>query len=104
MAFRPDRGAHFFGDPPAAAELHVARRHHALLRHFDDAVALLDQQAVDAAHAELAGEREPDRTGAGDQHRGGGVAQRLAFNDPPVVAAFLAVSRECGERSSIAER
>ena len=49
---------------------------HALLRHRDGAVALLDQEAVDAAQPKLAGEREPDRAGAGNDDRCGVVFER----------------------------
>ena len=55
-------------DAPAAAELHRAHADEVHLRLIDRAVALLDQEAGDAAPAELAGEREPDGAGADDEH------------------------------------
>ena len=70
IALRPHRGAHRLRHAPAAAELHVARAHHALLGHVDGAVALFDQHAVDAALAEVAGEPEADRPGADNDDRG----------------------------------
>ena len=41
----------------------------------DAAFGLLDQRAGDAAPAEIAGEREPDRAGADDQDGGVGGGQ-----------------------------
>src|SRR5262249_45080635 len=67
MVLRPYRRAHGRGDAPAAAELHAARAHHALLRHWDRAVAFLDEHRGNAARAELASEREPDGTCADDE-------------------------------------
>ena len=57
-------------DAPAAAELHRSRRHHRAARQIDAAVALLDQQAFDAAPAEIERERQADRAAADDEDRG----------------------------------
>ena len=68
---RIGRVAHRVGEAPAAAELHGAHAHHVHLGLNDRAVGLLDQQTADAATAEIAGQREPDRPGPDDQHAGG---------------------------------
>ncbi len=65
---RRPRGAHLVGDAPAAAELHRARVHRVGPRVVDRAVALLDQQALDAAPAEIGGEPQPHRPAAEDKY------------------------------------
>ena len=66
------RVAHAVGDAPAAAELHGAHADEVHLRMVDAAFGLLDQRAGDAAPAEIAGQREPDRAGADDEDGGVG--------------------------------
>jgi hypothetical protein len=61
--------AHRVGDPPAAEEFHGAGILGVGARMRDSAVALLDQEATDAAPAEVDGEAEPNRPAADDQHR-----------------------------------
>ena len=56
-------------DAPATAEFHGADADQVLARLVDRAVGLLDHRARHAAPAEIAGERQPDRAGADDQHR-----------------------------------
>ena len=65
---RADR-AHLIGDPPAPEELHGAGVLGIGAGVRDGAVALLDQEAFDAAPAEIDGEAEADRPAAHDQHR-----------------------------------
>ncbi len=61
---------HVVRDGPPAAELHGADIHLVHLGGNDRAIALLDQRACDSAPAQLAGEREPDRSTADDEDRG----------------------------------
>src|SRR5262249_36809426 len=78
---RIGRVAHPVGDAPAAAELHCAHADEVHLRVLDPAVGLLDQGAGEAAPAEVARERKPDRAGANDENRSAGAVHRVAF--PP---------------------
>ena len=54
---------------PAPAKFHGADADEVHARLVDRAVGLLDQGATDAAPAEIAGKREPDRAAADDQYR-----------------------------------
>src|SRR6202035_4977433 len=54
---------------PAPAEFHGADADQIHARLIDRAVALLDQRAGNAAPAQIAGEREPDRPAADHQNR-----------------------------------
>ncbi len=54
---------------PAPAEFHGADADEVHARLIDRAVGLLDQGARNAAPAEIAGKREPDRAAADDQYR-----------------------------------
>ena len=82
------RVAHPVRDAPAAAEFHGARADDVHPRLLDGAVGLLDQRAGNAAPAELAGEREPDRSGTDDQNRGALVHAGASTPAPrPAVSA-----------------
>ena len=61
--------AHLVGDAPAPEELHGAGVLGVGAGMRDGAVALLDQQARDAAPAEIGGEAEADRPPSDDQDR-----------------------------------
>ena len=54
---------------PTPAELHGANADQVHPRLIDRAVGLLHQQALDAAPAEVAGERQSNRTATDDQNR-----------------------------------
>src|ERR1051325_5671517 len=68
MAWGPARLFDLFGDTPAAAKFHRARRDLAHLGYGDVAVAALDQHAFDVSEAELDGKREANGSAATNQH------------------------------------
>src|SRR5262249_1271834 len=72
---RIGRGLDRADQAPTPAELHGADADQVHARLVDRAVGLLDQQAFDAAPAEIAGEREADRASADDEDGCGGFVR-----------------------------
>ena len=76
---------------PAPAEFHGADADQIHARLIDRAVALLDERAGNAAPAEIAGKREPDRPAADHQNRYDIVLQVAPSAGHGIIASFAAV-------------
>ena len=87
--------AHPVGDAPAPEELHGARVFGVGARMRDGAVALLDQQALDAAPAEIGRKAEADRPASDDQDRSVGIACHRLFSTPVMTLDRLHAEEHC---------